>query len=106
MGARALQREALDAARAGDAATCEHGLLAWARASGHGVAGVGALRDALADPAQRAALDALQRARWQGADAADACSQVLQAFAKGFAWRSDGKVNGRDDALPPLYPSS
>jgi hypothetical protein len=104
MAAKALQREALDAARAGDAAACEHGLLAWARASGHGVASVGALRDALADPAQRAALDALQRARWQGVDVADACSQVSTAFAKGFAWRSGGEVNGRDGALPPLYP--
>jgi hypothetical protein len=101
---KALQREALDAARAGEAAACEHRLLAWARAAGHAVAGVGALRDALADPAQRAALDALQRARWQGADAADACNQVSRAFASGFAWRGSGEADGRNDALPPLYP--
>lgn len=106
MDAKALQRKVLDAARAGDPAACEHGLLAWARASGYGVASVGALRDALADPAQRAALDALQRARWQGADAADACRQVAQAFASGFARRVERKAGNRGDPLPPLYPSS
>lgn len=103
---KALQREALDGARSGDAAACERALLAWARAAGHGVANIGALHDALSDPAQRAALGALQRARWQGADAAPACAQVLQAFANGFAWRGGDKpARERPANLPPLYPS-
>jgi hypothetical protein len=101
---KALQRHALDAARAGDAAECERALLAWARAARPGIANAGALRDALDDPSQREALDALQRARWQGADAGLACAAMARDFAGGFAWRSDDKANGRDDPLPPLYP--
>jgi hypothetical protein len=104
---RALQRRALDAARDSDMATCEHALLAWARASHAHIRNTGALRDALADPAQRDALAALQRARWQGGDAASACAAIAQAFARGFAWRDDGKpARGREPDLPPLYPSS
>jgi hypothetical protein len=104
---RTLQVEALEAARSGDAAKCEHALLAWARALHPDVANVAALQAALSDPAQRDALDGLQRARWQGGDAASACSAVGGAFARGFTWRADGKPPrvGRDD-LPPLYPSS
>lgn len=104
---RDLQEQALDAARAGDAARTEHGLLEWARAVRPTVQHAGALRDALSDPAQRGALDALQRARWQGGDGASACAAVAQAFAHGFAWHDDDKpASGADDeALPPLYPS-
>ena len=103
---KALQRCALDTARAGDASECERGLLAWAHASHPNIMHVGSLRDALSDPAQRDALDALQRARWQGGDAAPACEAVATAFARGFAWRSEGKhaAEGQSD-LPPLYPS-
>ncbi|MGH8215704.1 MAG: BatD family protein [Rhodanobacteraceae bacterium] len=104
VGRKALQRAAMDAARAGDAAACEHALLAWARASGHDIVNIGALRDALSDPPQRAALDALQRARWQDVDAAPACAQVLQAFADGVTWRGEHKAALRDNTLPPLYP--
>jgi hypothetical protein len=105
-GRRALQRQALDAARSGDAAACEHALLAWARATHAGMVQVGALRDALSDPAQRDALDALQRARWQGGDAGQACVAVADAFADGFAWRDrEQHVRDRATDLPPLYPS-
>lgn len=104
--AKALQREALDAARAGDVAKCEHTLLAWARASRRGMANLGALHDALSDPAQRAAVEDLQRARWHGGDGAAACDAVLQAFARGFAWRGGDKpARKREPNLPPLYPS-
>lgn len=104
---RALQAEALEAARGGDAAVCEQALLAWARASHPDIANVAALRNALSDSAQRDALDALQRARWQGGDAAAACSAVADAFARGFMWRADEKSpRARHDDLPPLYPSS
>ncbi|HXE66279.1 MAG TPA: BatD family protein [Rhodanobacteraceae bacterium] len=103
---RTLQAEALAAARGRDAAACEHALLAWARASHPDVANVTTLRNALSDPVQRDALDALQRARWQGGDAAAACAAVARAFAHGFAWDEKGKpprANSGD--LPPLYPS-
>jgi hypothetical protein len=103
---KALQQDAMDAARAGDPATCERALLAWARACHGGIFNTGALRDALSDPAQRAALDALQRARWQGADAEVACAGVLQAFAHGFEWRGGDKpAREHEPDLPPLYPS-
>jgi len=103
---RALQAEMFEAARSGDAAACEHALLAWARADHPDIANVAALRNALSDPAQRDALDALQRTRWQDGDAAAACSAVGMAFAHGFMWRADGRSprTGHDD-LPPLYPS-
>jgi len=104
--ARALRRQALDAARAADAAACEHALLEWARASRPGVSHLSQVRDALSDAGQRDALDALQRARWQGGDPSPACGAVAEAFAKGFAWRSDDKPARDQDAdLPPLYPS-
>ncbi|HEX7324643.1 MAG TPA: BatD family protein [Rhodanobacteraceae bacterium] len=103
---RALQRQALDAARAGDVAACERGLLAWARASQPQLANLGALRAALADAGQRDALQALQRARWQGGDTAAACAACATAFARGMAWqRASAAARGGTDPLPPLYPS-
>ena len=105
--ARALQKKALDAARAGDAAACEHALLEWARASRPAITHLSQVRDALSDRAQRDALDALQCVRWQGGDPSLACAAVAEAFAQGFAWRTDDKpVRGRDTDLPPLYPSA
>ncbi len=104
--ARTLQKQTLDAARAGDAAACERSLFAWARVSRPAIAHTGLLRDALADPVQREALDVLQRVRWQGGDPAPACAAVAQAFAHGFAWREDERQKGaRENGLPPLYPS-
>ncbi|TAN06445.1 MAG: protein BatD [Rhodanobacteraceae bacterium] len=103
---RALQRRALDAARDGNVAACEHALLAWARIERPQVTSAGDLRGLLSDPAQREALDALQRARWQGGDAAPACASVARVFARGFAWRDDqGSARLREPDLPPLYPS-
>src|SRR5574337_308062 len=104
--ARALQKRTLDAARAGDAAACERTLLAWARVSRPAIAHAGLLRDALADPAQREALDVLQRVRWLGGDPAPACAEVARGFAHGFAWREDERRKGVGaNGLPPLYPS-
>ena len=103
---RALQAEALAAARGGDAAACEHALLAWARGFHPEIANVTALRDALSDRAQHDALDALQRARWQNGGATTACAELANAFARGFAWRGDEKsAHGKRGDLPPLYPS-
>lgn len=104
--ARTLQTRTLDAARNGDAAACERALLAWAHADRSTVTHAGSLRAALSDPAQRDALDALQRARWQGGDVASACAAVARAFARGLVWREDGESLRPDDRLlPPLYPS-
>ncbi len=103
---RALQRSALDAAHGGDPSSCEHALLAWARAAHPEITQAGALRDALADPVQRDSLDALQRVRWHGGDAAPACAAVADAFAHGLVWRDDDKpVRVREPELPPLYPT-
>lgn len=102
----ALQAEALAAARGRDAAACEHRLLAWARASHPDLANLSVLRDALSDLAQRDALDALQRARWQDGDAAAACAAVASAFAHGFMWNEKAKPSrAKSGELPPLYPS-
>lgn len=102
---QALRAEALAAAREYDAAACEHALLAWARASHPHVANITALRNAVSDPAQRDALDCLQRARWQGADTAAACAAVAGAFAQDFAWGETGKpTRAKPEDLPPLYP--
>lgn len=103
---RALQKEAFEAARSHDAATCEHALLAWARAYRPDIVNFSALQSALRDPAQCDALGALQRARWQGGDASAACAAVASAFARGFAWREDEKpVRDKHADLPPLYPT-
>lgn len=103
---RALQKEALDAARSHDVAACERALLAWARARRPDIVNMAALRTALSDPAQRDALGALQRARWQGGDSIPASAAVASAFSRGFAWREDEKsARDKRDDLPPLYPS-
>lgn len=62
----------------------------------------------LDDPAQRAAIDALQRALWGGGDAlaqqrAVAREQLRQAFARGLQLRDDVAA-APAAALPPLYP--
>ena len=60
------------------------------------------VRARLDDPAQRDALDAMQRARWGDGDGVAARTQLRTAFARGPRWRS---VPGAKPApLPPLYP--
>jgi hypothetical protein len=103
---RTLQADALEAARSGDPVACEHALLVWARAFHPDIANATALGSALSDPAQRSALDALQRVRWQGGDVASACAAVAGAFARGFVWNEEGKQpRTKPGGLPPLYPS-
>jgi hypothetical protein len=81
-------------------------LLEWARASRTGITHLSQVRDALSDPAQCEALEALQRARWQGGDSSLACGAVADAFVCGFAWHGDDKpAPDRGADLPPLYPS-
>lgn len=62
-----------------------------------------ALRARLVDPSQRAALDALQRARWAHGDATAARSAVRAAFGEGLRGQP-GAASARPPPLPPLYP--
>ena len=62
------------------------------------------LRARLGDPAQVAAVDNLQRARWAGGDPAAARTGVREAFAKGPRWHAGQEPPARPDPLPPLYP--
>ena len=102
---RVLQASLLAAARAGDAAECEHALMAWVRSLRPAITNTGALREALVDPAQRDAIATLHRVRWRGGDSAIACAAVARAFTQGLKWRSDTGENEAGDApLPPLYP--
>lgn len=56
----------------------------------------------LDDPAQAAAVRALQQARWGGADAEQALPALRSAFATGPRWRKPQAQRG--ELLPPLYP--
>ncbi|MFP7722258.1 BatD family protein [Lysobacter sp. A3-1-A15] len=63
---------------------------------------VDALLARLDDPTQRAAVDAMQRARWAGGDGAQARVMARDAFASGPRWKAT-KVSPAEP-LPPLYP--
>lgn len=104
--ARDLHRRALRAARENDVAACERALLEAARALRPGLHHLGDLREALADPAQRAALEQLERVRWKGGDVQAACGAVALAFAHGFAWDDTREPARAKDGLPPLYPNA
>jgi hypothetical protein len=62
-----------------------------------------AVRARLADPAQRAAVEALQRARWGDGDTAATIAALRAAFASGPRWRKP-PVRTQAALLPPLYP--
>jgi hypothetical protein len=56
----------------------------------------------LDDASQRAAVEALQRARWGDGDIASALGTLREAFKRGPRWKAaGGKAKG---LLPPLYP--
>lgn len=66
------------------------------------VADLDAVQARLDDAPQRDAVDALQRARWGGGDAAAARTALRAAFRQGPRWR---RSTARSvEALPPLYP--
>jgi hypothetical protein len=65
---------------------------------------VEALRPRLADPAQVAAIETLQRARWADGDGVVARRTLREAFAKGPDWLKTPKAAG--PLLPPLYPAA
>jgi len=69
-----------------------------------GVADIDAVLAALADPAQRAAVARMQRARWGGdGDVAGARAALRDAFAEGPRWRHAG-AGEPEEGLAPLYP--
>jgi BatD DUF11 like domain len=63
------------------------------------------LRTMLDDPAQRAAIDALQRARWSDGAIIETRAQLRSAFADGPRLRS-AHVSRTPSMLPPLYPEA
>ncbi|WP_372167181.1 BatD family protein [Xanthomonas axonopodis] len=68
-----------------------------------GVADIDAVMAALADPAQRAAVARMQRARWGGdGDVTGARAALREAFAKGPRWRHASAAE--PEVLAPLYP--
>ena len=98
---RALRLAFLAAARGSDVAAQAHALLACARAERPGLAGLGALGEALASATQRQAIEALQRRRF-AADASGPAPDLASAFRQGFQWRE--RPSGEEPPLPPLYP--
>ena len=67
-------------------------------------ADVDMLLQRLDDPAQRDAVDAIERARWAGGDGVQARAAARSAFASGPRWRS-ADVARPEEPLPPLYPT-
>ncbi|MCC8553475.1 BatD family protein [Xanthomonas hortorum] len=68
-----------------------------------GVADIDSVLAALSDPAQRAAVAQMQRARWGGdGDVAAARAMLREAFAKGPRWRH--ATAAEPEVLAPLYP--
>jgi hypothetical protein len=95
----------LAAARDSDVAAQARCLLAWARTERPGIQHLSELSAALDDAAQHAAIEALQQRHYAGTstDSGDSGVELVDAFSRGFAWRS--ATADRDGAaLPPLYP--
>jgi hypothetical protein len=66
------------------------------------VADLDALKARLDDPAQLAAIEALQQARWRDGDGVTARARLRDAFRAGPAWKKPPR--SPDTVLPPLYP--
>ena len=60
------------------------------------------VRARLDDPAQQAAVDAWQRARWGDGDLASALAALRAAFKCGPRWKAP--PTKAKELLPPLYP--
>ena len=60
------------------------------------------VRARLDDPAQQAAVDALQHARWGDGDFASALAALRSAFKRGPRWKAAETKS--KELLPPLYP--
>ena len=94
-GASGLKR-AIDT---GDFAEVADSLCAMARPAARDIDEV---VDRLDDPLQRAAVQAMQRARWGDGDGAAARVALRSAFARGPRWRATPIPSA--SPLPPLYP--
>jgi hypothetical protein len=98
---RQLRLAFLAAARGSDTAAQVRSLLAWARAERPLLRNLGDLSAALADDAQRRAIDHLQQRHYAGAASGEV--DLAAAFKRGFVWRASGSAPSEPD-LPPLYP--
>lgn len=92
----------LAAVTTGDAAGSGQALLRWARETRPSVRNLGELAMALASPAQRQAIEGLQRARFAPGEAILDAQALRQAFEPGLAWARD--IAPVHEDLPPLYP--
>jgi hypothetical protein len=92
----------LAAVARGDAAGIGHALLGWARETRPSVRNLGELAVALASPAQRQAIEGLQRARFAPDEAVLDTQALRSAFEPGFAWARE--IEPVHEDLPPLYP--
>jgi len=86
----------------GDAAGIGQALLRWARETRPSVRNLGELATALASPAQRQAIEGLQRARFAPGEVILDTQSLRLAFEPGLAWARD--IAPMHDDLPPLYP--
>jgi len=93
----------LAAARGDDPAAQARSLLAWARAERPSIQHLGALAGALDDPAQQAAVVALQERQYADTAVLDVGADLAQAFKRGFVWRLAAAPDGAS-GLAPLYP--
>ncbi|WP_027069370.1 BatD family protein [Novilysobacter defluvii] len=91
-----LLKQALDTGDLGDVADALCAL------AGPGVRDMDGVRARLADPAQVAAVEALERARWAGGDGPAARRQLREAFAGGARWHPAPVES--PPLLAPLYP--
>jgi hypothetical protein len=91
------------ALRQGELTDIAEALRGVARARGLGP-DLGALIQALSDPGQRAAVEALQRSLYAGADGAPALQALRAAFARAPAFRAATTAAAASGGLPPLYP--
>ena len=94
-------REAFLSSTSADPATMDRLLLAWAQTVRPSLRSTGALSAALDSEDQRAAIAALQRARFAGG-AVDGPA-LRAAFARGLVWSTEPSGDG-PSGLPPLYP--
>ncbi|MGN6328105.1 MAG: BatD family protein [Rhodanobacter sp.] len=98
---RQLRLAFLAAARGSDSAAQVRSLLAWARAERPSLRNLGDLAAALADEAQRRAIEHLQQRHYAGVARGE--DDLAAVFNRGFVWRASGAAPGDQD-LPPLYP--
>jgi hypothetical protein len=87
----------------GDLAAAERALVAWARAERPQVHNLGELAAASDDPAQRDALEELQKVRYAGAAGGDLATRLQRAFRNGIAWRPTDSTGPGAGPLPPLW---